>query len=135
MKWCRMKLKWEFAVQEKRLLLVENEAPLRRSLEKCLENGGYSFDGCSSLREALIHAQSRHYDVAVVEYHLSDGDGTELIKRLRSIHPNLLAIMISPYDFQTVAEQLSPLNVHSFLKKPFDPVDFEVSLRSACARC
>jgi len=130
-----MKLKWEFAVLEKRLLLVENEAPLRRSLEKCLENGGYSFDGCSSLREALIHAQSRHYDVAVVEYHLSDGDGTELIKRLRSIHPNLLAIMISPYDFQTVAEQLSPLNVHSFLKKPFDPVDFEVSLRSACARC
>jgi DNA-binding NtrC family response regulator len=73
--------------------------------------------------------------VAVVEYHLSDGNGTELIKRLRSIHPNLLAIMISPYDFQTVAEQLSPLNVHSFLKKPFDPVDFEVSLRSACARC
>jgi len=44
-------------------------------------------------------------------------DGTELIKRLRSIHPNLLAIMISPYDFQTVAEQLKSLNVPLVLEE------------------
>jgi DNA-binding NtrC family response regulator len=121
-------------VEENRLLLVEDEAPLRRSLENFLHRGGYAFDSCGTSREALAQALECHYDVAIVEYHLSDGDGIALIERLRTLQPNLRAIMISAYDFQAIADELQRMDVYAFLKKPFDPIDLETALRSACSK-
>jgi DNA-binding NtrC family response regulator len=121
-------------VEEKRLLLVEDEAPLRRSLENFFHRGGYAFDSCCTSREALAQAQVCRYDVAIVEYHLPDGDGAALIERLRTVHPDLRAIMISAYDFQAIADELEQMDVHAFLKKPFDPHDLEIALRSACSK-
>jgi CheY-like chemotaxis protein len=124
----------EWKVEKERLLLVQDEAPLRRSLESFLRRGGYAFDSCGTAREALANVNHHPYRVAIVDYHLSDGDGAALIERLRTVQPNLLAIMLSAYDFQAIAEELRAIDVHAFLKKPFDPIDLETALRSACAR-
>jgi len=125
--------KREWRVEKERLLLVQDEAPLRRSLETFLRSGGYAFDSCGTTREALAHANHHAYRVAIVDYHLCDGDGVALIERLRTVQPNLLAIMLSVYDFQAIAEELQAIDVHAFLKKPFDPIDLETALRSACS--
>ena len=124
----------EWRVQEERLLLVQVEAPLRRSLETFLRRGGYAFDSCGTSREALARAGLHPYRVAIVDYHLSDGDGAALIEGLRAVRPHLQAIVLSPYDFQAIADDLRTVDVHAFLKKPFDPIDLETALRSACAR-
>ena len=124
----------EWRVQEERLLLVQVEAPLRRSLETFLRRGGYAFDSCGTSREALARAGLHPYRVAIVDYHLSDGDGAALIEGLRAVRPYLQAIVLSPYDFQAIADDLRTVDVHAFLKKPFDPIDLETALRSACAR-
>ncbi len=121
-------------MRNERLLLVQDEAPLRRSLENFLRRGGYAFDSCGTTREALQRATHHPYQVAIVDYHLCDGDGATLIERLRSVQPNLLAIMLSAYDFQAIADELRTIDVHAFLKKPFDPIDLETALRSACSR-
>jgi two-component system OmpR family response regulator len=121
-------------VEKERLLLVQDEAPLRRSLETFLRSGGYAFDSCGTTREALARVNHHPYRVAIVDYHLCDGDGVALIERLRTVQPNLLAIMLSVYDFQAIAEELRVIDVHAFLKKPFDPIDLETALRSACSR-
>jgi DNA-binding NarL/FixJ family response regulator len=102
-------------------------------LETFLRSGGYAFDSCGTTREALAHANHHAYRVAIVDYHLCDGDGVALIERLRTVQPNLLAIMLSVYDFQAIAEELQAIDVHAFLKKPFDPIDLETALRSACS--
>jgi DNA-binding NtrC family response regulator len=128
------KLEWERRVKEERLLLVQDQAPLRRSLENFFRRGGYAFDSCSTSREALVRAGLHPYRVAIVDYHLCDGDGAALIERLRAVQPYLQAIVISSYDFQAVADELRNVDVHAFLKKPFDPIDLETVLRSACAR-
>jgi DNA-binding response OmpR family regulator len=107
---------------------------LRRSLETFLRSGGYAFDSCGTTREALARANHHPYQVAIVDYHLCDGDGVALIERLRRVQPNLQAIMLSAYDFQAIADELRSIDVHAFLKKPFDPIDLETALRSACAR-
>jgi DNA-binding response OmpR family regulator len=56
------------------VLLVEDDASLRRSLGKFLNQGGYAFYGCSTAAEALAFAQIAHPDVAIVEYHLPDAN-------------------------------------------------------------
>lgn len=117
-----------------RILLVEDEAPLRRSLESFLDRAGYTFDSCPTAREALVLAQALHPAVAIVEYHLPDASGSTLLKRLAQVAPDTVVVVISKYDFQAVAHEMARVDVHSYLKKPFDPVELEVALSSACAR-
>jgi DNA-binding NtrC family response regulator len=116
---------------ENRVLLVEDGAPLRRSLENFLGWAGYAYDSCSTAREALKLIQEFHHDIVIVEYHLPDADGTALLERLKWIVPNAVAIVIAEYDFQVVASELVRVNVRSFLKKPFDLVELESALSSA----
>lgn len=116
---------------ESHVLLVEDEAPLKRSLEKYLEGAGYTFDSCSNAREALNLAVKRPYDIVIAEYHLPDANGSVLLEQLTLIMPDVATIMISEFDLQAVAADLFRANVQWYLKKPFDLVDLEAALASA----
>ena len=70
----------------------------------------------------------------ILEYHLPDANGHSLIEKLNLVAPETVAIVLSQYDFQAVAEDLDRVQIQTFLKKPFDLVDFEAALRSACAK-
>lgn len=116
---------------ENRILLVEDDAPLRRSLEKFLERAGYAFESCATAREALVLAEKSRYGIVLAEYHLPDANGASLLERLVTITPEMAAIMISEFDFQAVAGDLVRANIQTYLKKPFDLVEVEVALSSA----
>jgi DNA-binding NtrC family response regulator len=113
------------------VLLVEDEASLRRSLEKCLERAGYTFECCSTARDALALAERLDPDIVIAEYHLPDANGVALLEKLTRIVPNATAILLSEYDFQAIAKDVLHVNVRSFLKKPFDLVELEAALSSA----
>ena len=115
------------------VLLVEDDAPLRRSLEKFLNTAGYAFDSCSTAYEALELARKVRPDVVIVEYHLPDANGTSLLKQLMLNDPLISPIVLSEYDFQAVAQDLDHVDAGWFLKKPFDVVDIEHALSSACS--
>jgi DNA-binding NtrC family response regulator len=117
-----------------RLLLVENEAPLRRSLENFLEIGGYTFRSCSTARDALDLAKVLLPDVVIVEYRLPDASGVSVVERLQRICPHVVAAMISEYDFQWIEKEIKQANIGYFLKKPFDPVELETVLCSSCSK-
>jgi two-component system C4-dicarboxylate transport response regulator DctD len=116
---------------ENRVLLVEDEASLRRSLENYLKRAGYTFDSCSTAREALAVAERLHPDIVIAEYHLPDANGVALLEKLKRIVPHVAAILLSEYDFQAVAKDMAHVTVRSFLNKPFDLVELEVALSSA----
>ncbi|NSW86005.1 MAG: response regulator [Syntrophobacteraceae bacterium] len=119
---------------ENRILLVEDDAPLRRSLENFLERAGYAFDSCSTAREALQLAEKVHHGVVISEYHLPDADGTGLLEKLKILVPEMVAIILSEYDFQVVADEIVRVSVGSYLKKPFDLVEMESALSSAFSK-
>ena len=119
---------------ENLVLLVEDDASLRRSLEKFLNQGGYAFNSCSTASQALNLARNVPPHVMILEYHLPDANGPSLIENLKLIAPEAAAIVLSEYDFQAIAEDLNRVKIQTFLKKPFDLVDFEDALRSACTK-
>ncbi len=119
---------------ENPVLLVENDAPLRRSLGKFLDQAGYAFHSCSTAAQALAQAQKVPPDVVIVEYHLPDANGNSLIEKLNLLAPEAAVIVLSKYDFQAIAEDLYRVKIETFLKKPFDLADFEAALCSACSK-
>ena len=114
-----------------RVLLVEDEASLRRSLEKYLERAGYTFECCSTARDAIALAERLFPEIVIVEYHLPDANGLVLLEKLTRIVPNVAGILLSEYDFQAVVKDLVGVAVRSFLKKPFDLTELEAALSSA----
>ncbi|MDR3569357.1 MAG: response regulator [Syntrophobacteraceae bacterium] len=119
-------------VSENLVLLVEDDAPLKRSLEKFLNTAGYLFRSCSTAAQALALAKSSAPRVVILEYHLPDANGCSLIYQLNLVVPGIIAIVLSEFDFQAVACNLNRVNIQTFLQKPFDLVDFEAALCSAC---
>jgi DNA-binding NtrC family response regulator len=113
------------------VLLVENEASLRRSLTKYLQRAGYSFECCSTARDALALAERLDPDIVISEYHLPDANGLALLEKLTLMHPDVAAILLSEYDYQALAKDVLRVEVRSFLKKPFDLVELEAALSSA----
>jgi len=116
------------------VLVVEDDAPLKRSLEKFLNQAGYAFDSCSTAREALVLAEKLRHDVVILEYHLPDSNGASLLEKLIHVAPKTAAIVLSEFDFQAVADDLGRVRIESFLKKPFDLVELENALSSACSK-
>ena len=119
---------------ENRVLLVEDEAPLRRSLEKFLERSGLSYDSCCCARDALNLARKCKYDIIILEYHLPDANGGTLLRSLKVVSPDIASIVISEFDYPVVARDLMEVDVRSYLKKPFDLVDLESAMISACSK-
>jgi DNA-binding NtrC family response regulator len=119
---------------ENRVLLVEDEAPLRRSLEKFLERSGYSYDSCCSARDALCLAQRSNYNIIILEYHLPDANAGQLLQDLKRVNPDMASIVISEFDFPAVSRELLKAELRSFLKKPFDVVELESAMISACSK-
>jgi len=117
-----------------RVLLVEDEASLRRSLAKYLERAGYTFECCSTARDAMVLAEKLSPDIVIAEYHLPDANGLMLLEKLTRIVPDAAGILLSEYDFQAVVKDLVGVAVRSFLKKPFDLVELEAALSSARAK-
>ncbi len=66
-----------------RLLIVEDEADIRRFVRLALESDGHEVFEAATLQRGLIEAGTRRPDLLVLDLGLPDGDGVELIRDLR----------------------------------------------------
>lgn len=66
-----------------RVLIVEDEAPLREQLVRHFSDGGFACDACADGEEALFLGKEYPYDLAVIDIGLPGIDGISVIKALR----------------------------------------------------
>lgn len=87
---------------------------------------GYSVCAVAATAAAAVDAVRRHSpDLVLLDVHLPDGNGLELLPRLRSLHPGLEVIVITAAREQhTVAHALRGGAV-GYLIKPFSRSDLE----------
>src|SRR5882672_1019581 len=68
-----------------RILVVEDEPDLLKSLAQALREEGYAVDTAADGEEGMYKAESWEYDALVLDVMLPKMDGWELLKRLRKI--------------------------------------------------
>ena len=101
-----------------KVLLVDDDAMLRRMLKIGLEGHGFQVLDASSGAEALALAQTQPIDVLVADVVMGYMDGWTLAASLVKQYPDLPVLFISGYtvDFES-KRQLYPRS--AFLQKPF----------------
>ncbi len=116
------------------LLLIDDDQELCELLISWLSQEGFSVRACHDGQSARI-ALAEHAPAAVVlDVMLPDGSGLELLKQLRTDHPELPVVMLSargePLDRILGLE----LGADDYLAKPCDPRELTARLRAVLRR-
>jgi PAS domain S-box-containing protein len=122
-------------IGEARVLVVEDNASVRRATCLLLELEGYHVTPVASLTEALQHVQKGHgVDLLISDYHLSDGEtGTQVIAALREILGISLRAVLTTGDTSSAIKQL-PRDPHlRITSKPINAEELLTLLRALLA--
>jgi len=120
--------------QSSRILVVDDDAAVRRMLSDTLGRAGYAVAPASSVTEALRIAADEQPALAIVDLVLPDGDGIALLGQLRAAWPTLPAIVITAYVEPRSIVEAMRRGAHDCLSKPLDPDVLLSACRAALAR-
>ncbi len=102
----------------KRVLIVDDEENIGRSLRMILEREGYAVTVCRSAAEFHKHPEARRADAYLFDLKLPDGNGIELLKSVRQNGAGSPAIMISGHGAIADAVEATRAGAFDFLEKP-----------------
>ena len=117
-----------------RILIIDDEAAIRESLETLLVLEGYVVDLAPEGQAGLRCIDSRNYDLVLLDLALPGQNGLEILARIRERQPNLPVIMITAYG--TVGNVVDAMNggAQNFVQKPWDNEKLLADIRAATAR-
>lgn len=117
-----------------RLLLVEDEPILARSLVMGLREEHYVVDHASDGEEALWHAQSGHHDVMILDLRIPKIDGWEVCRRIRADGSRIPILMLTACDTREDVVIGLDVGADDYLAKPFDFSELLARLRAMLRR-
>jgi two-component system, OmpR family, response regulator len=116
-----------------RLLVVEDEPALRRTLEKTLREEGYAVDSASDGEEGFYKAQEWTYDAVILDVMLPGLNGWELLQQLRRTKKTPVIMLTARDSFADRIHGLD-LGCDDYLVKPFHLPELLARLRALIRR-
>ncbi|NLJ74586.1 MAG: response regulator [Firmicutes bacterium] len=103
------------------VLIVEDEKPLRDKLTMNIDwkSQGYRIYEAGDGEEALGILKQQEIDILVTDIQMPKMNGIELVRRAKTIYPDLWVIIISGYGDWEYTQVLNMLGVDEYLLKPF----------------
>jgi two-component system, NtrC family, nitrogen regulation response regulator NtrX len=102
----------------KRVLIVDDEENIGRSLRMILEREGYAVNVCKSVLEFGKHPDAQRADAYLFDMKLPDGNGIDLLKVVKQNGATSPAIMISGHGTIADAVEATRAGAFDFLEKP-----------------
>jgi NtrC-family two-component system response regulator AlgB len=117
------------------LLVIDDEASLRRTLRTALESGGHRVAEAANGAQALGALGQRRFDLAFLDLRLGTENGLELLPELLRAAPGLHVVIVTAYASLDSAIEALRKGAFDYLPKPFTPNQLRVVLdRSALVR-
>ncbi|MGO9258813.1 MAG: sigma-54-dependent transcriptional regulator [Bryobacteraceae bacterium] len=102
----------------KRVLIVDDEENIGRSLRMILEREGYAVNVCRTVAEFGKHPEVHRADAFLFDMKLPDGNGIDLLRAIRQNGAPSPAIMISGHGTIADAVEATRAGAFDFLEKP-----------------
>lgn len=115
------------------VLIVEDEGLIQERLRNILAELGYDNDGlifAKNLKEAFLHIEQQHISLALVDLGLPDGNGIELIEKLRVQDSSALILVISAWSTQESLFSAIKAGATGYVLKERDDAEVLLSIRS-----
>ena len=116
-----------------RVLIVEDEADIRRFVRMALESEGYEAFEADGVKRGLIEAGTRRPDLVVLDLGLPDGDGVDFIRDLRS-WSSCPVIVLSARSNEADKVAALDAGADDYLVKPFGAGELMARVRAQLRR-
>jgi DNA-binding NtrC family response regulator len=116
------------------VLIIDDEAAIRESLETLLELEGYGVESAATGEDGLARIGERSFDLVLLDLALPDRNGIDLLAEIRAQDPGLSIIMVTAYGTVENAVKAMQAGASNFVQKPWDNEKLLADVRAAVAR-
>ena len=105
------------------LLLVDDDESFLRRLERAMEKRGFEVEATDSVAGGKAIATARPPAYAVIDLRLGDGNGLDVVERLREKRPDARIVVLTGYGAIATAVAAVKIGAVDYLSKPADATD------------
>jgi len=116
-----------------KILLVEDEPELAHSIRNFLDIEGHGCDHAANLSMAM-HLLDSPYDIIILDINLPDGNGLDVLRKVKSKGMNTGIIIVSARDSLDNKIEGLELGADDYLTKPFQMPELNARLKSLVRR-
>src|ERR1700709_1965469 len=113
------------------LLVVDDEPSILTTLQKALTLEGYAVDVAGGIKVAEEKLKKRSYDLCLFDVALPDGDGVELLERIRAQKVETPVIVMSGHATIEAAVRATRIGALNFLEKPLNTDALLITIETA----
>lgn len=103
-----------------RILVIDDQESIRKSLAAVLEEEGYLVDTAENGKEAIEKSRAKPYNLALIDIRLPDMDGLQLLTSIKETLPKTVKIIITGYPSLENAVEAVNKGGDGYIIKPFD---------------
>jgi putative two-component system response regulator len=125
---------WADNAPGSRVLVVDDDPLVCRSLEQLLEHDGYEPVCANQVDQALQLLDEQPFEVVLCDVRMPGQTGLELVEHATEDHPDVAVVVVSGLDDRHVAETALELGAYDYVVKPCRPNDLFVAVANALRR-
>lgn len=114
-----------------RILVVDDEAKMRRVLEMFLDDNGYMVDQAENGEVALERIVSVRPDLVICDIRMPKMNGMDLLRNLKEAHEDIPVIIMTAFGDVKTAVEAMEIGAESYVTKPLDMEELRILVSRA----
>ncbi|MGD9969816.1 MAG: homeostatic response regulator transcription factor HsrA [Sulfuricurvum sp.] len=103
-----------------RILIIEDEVTLNKTLAEGLKEFGYQSDVVETLKDGEYYLDIRNYDLILMDWMLPDGNSVDIIPDIKNNTPKTVIVVLSARDDNESEIEALRAGADDYIRKPFD---------------
>jgi DNA-binding NtrC family response regulator len=114
-----------------KILLVDDDASVRRVLQFKLEKKGFAVETAANGADALRQLKKQPFDLLLSDIRMPEMDGLQLLEQANEVQPKIKVILITAHATVAQAVQAVKLGAFDYITKPFEDDELFVAIDKA----
>ena len=114
-------------LENRSILVVDDEEPIRRLLGYMLQTHGYTVTLAADAREARQKIEEQPFALMLCDVNMPGESGMDLVRNLIADRPHIAAIMVTGLDSSVLANAALDMGAFGYIVKPFESNEVPVS--------
>ncbi len=103
-----------------RILIIEDEITLNKTLAEGLKEFGYQSDVVENIKDGEYYLDIRNYDLILMDWMLPDGNSVDIIPDIKTKSPKTIIVVLSARDDNESEIEALRAGADDYIRKPFD---------------
>ena len=118
----------------KRVLIIDDEEPIRRLLGYMLQSHGYESVLASDAREARLRLTETSFALILCDVNMPGESGMDLVRNVLGLYPHTAVIMVTGLDSTVLANAALDMGAFGYIIKPFEANEVLINVANALRR-